>query len=73
MGKESGTTWPGTDHIPKMIGPMREDNLEQHRAEVSAWFDAFPQARATLEGKSVRAWYGQEAAPVLRLPPLPVA
>jgi hypothetical protein len=75
-GEQCGTLWPSSGALPEIADrwqEIAEGGFEQYRAEVLAWFEAFPEAHARAEGVSVRAWFGQEEAPVLRLPLLPIS
>jgi hypothetical protein len=75
-GEQCGTLWPDSGALPQMTGlpqEMAEGGFEQHRAEVLAWFGAFPEAQARVEGDTVLAWFGRESAPALRLPPFPIS
>jgi hypothetical protein len=76
IGNESGVAWPGQGRLPNITGPLHEvgeENIEQRRAELLAWMNAYPAPGARLEGTDVLAWYGVESAPTLRLRPLPLA
>jgi hypothetical protein len=72
MGRASGRSWPGDGLLPDHA---REDGRPSIMdADGSrAWFDAFPQPHAVVEGDSLRAWYGDEAAPTLDLGRLPLS
>jgi hypothetical protein len=75
-GEQCGTSWPDSGAHPQMTGlrhEMAEVGFDQYRGDVVAWFDAFPEAQARVEGDTVRAWFGRESAPALRLPPLPIS
>jgi hypothetical protein len=76
VGKEVRRAWPSEEPLPQITQPLHQmvvHDLDQHRAELNAWFDAFPAPGARREGNLLIAWYGPEAAPTLSLPPLPVA
>jgi hypothetical protein len=71
IGKPLGVAWPTDEPLPQITGPlpdMIEQHFDQHRAELLAWFDAFPAPGARLDGNDLLAWYGPEYAPVLSLP-----
>jgi hypothetical protein len=72
IGREWGRAWPGGGWLPD---PARADDapsISEVQVAVTAWFDAFPKPQAVIEGTTLRAWYGDEAAPVLDLGRLPL-
>lgn len=72
MGREWGRAWPGDGWLPDAAREGDEPSVSEVRVAVTAWFDAFPQPHAVIEGDTLRAWYGDESAPVLSLGRLPL-
>ena len=73
MGRASGRAWPGDSFLPDVAGRDDEPSTTGVMESVRAWFDAFPQPHAVVEGDTLRAWFGDEPAPVLNLGRLPLS